>query len=268
MTHDIDPPGAGPDLAMEPWVDAPELFARAKQVQLAEGPDDAAQARMLALLMTDLQAPASALPARAARWVRYAVPLACGIGIGVATWMLRLPAGTPARTSAVAVERAECEPNPDSQTDSLPTDSSAVVPDAPASLEPSPVPAPSTRLPPASRVRAPQARVEAVELAVPPEAPAAVEQNVADVPSELLLLARARRIMPANPARALELAEEHRSLHPSGVLTEERELLAIEALLRLQRKDEAEQRGRAFSDAFQSSVHAPRVRALLEEGAF
>jgi hypothetical protein len=94
------------------------------------------------------------------------------------------------------------------------------------------------------------------------------ERNDVDAAGELILLGRARRIMPADPARALALADEHRARYRVGILTEERELLAVEALLRLKRRDEAEQRGRAFARTFPNSVQAPRVRTLLQEGVF
>ncbi|MFT3924411.1 MAG: hypothetical protein QM778_17875 [Myxococcales bacterium] len=93
-----------------------------------------------------------------------------------------------------------------------------------------------------------------------PEAPAVV-----DVASELDLLGRARRVMPANPERALALANEHQSRYPSGVLAQERELLAVEALLKLRQRDEAERRSKQFSRDFPQSVHAPRLQALLEK---
>ena len=75
------------------------------------------------------------------------------------------------------------------------------------------------------------------------------------------LLFRAQQLLASDPAGALTLAERHGRLFPAGVLAQEREVIAIEALRALQRKDEAEARARRFRARYPKSAHLPRVEA-------
>jgi hypothetical protein len=81
--------------------------------------------------------------------------------------------------------------------------------------------------------------------------------------AELALLRRARAALRGAPERALQLIEQHRQEYGRGLLAEERELLATEALMNLGRVDEARARGRAFERAFPSSAHARRLHVIL-----
>ena len=54
---------------------------------------------------------------------------------------------------------------------------------------------------------------------------------------------------------------------PDGMLVEERELIAIEALLRVGRREMADARAMRFRDAHPSSVHLPRLDRLLAGAA-
>lgn len=91
--------------------------------------------------------------------------------------------------------------------------------------------------------------------------------SASDPLAELQLLDRARRVMASNPARALVLSEEHRRYYAHGQFAEERELLAIEALVALHKRDAAEQRARAFTRAHPNSVHAHRLALILQRDA-
>ena len=93
----------------------------------------------------------------------------------------------------------------------------------------------------------------------PPPSAATSSQNAA---SELQLLIRARRLVRASPERALELAEQHAALYPQGMFVEEREVLAIEALSDLGRRELAAERARRFAARFGGSTHLQRVAAL------
>jgi hypothetical protein len=84
-----------------------------------------------------------------------------------------------------------------------------------------------------------------------------------DPEGELRILQRAQATLDRNAARSLELAESHARQYPRGVFLQEREILAIEALLKLSRKPAAYARADAFLAAHASSPHARRVRALL-----
>jgi hypothetical protein len=72
---------------------------------------------------------------------------------------------------------------------------------------------------------------------------------------EAALLERARDALRANPAAALALTREHDRHFPRGVLAEEREVIAIEALRRMGREAAAERRAAAFERRYRGSVH-------------
>ena len=92
-------------------------------------------------------------------------------------------------------------------------------------------------------------------------------QGASDPLAELKLLARARRVLPSRAEAALALSEEHAQLYPRGALAEEREVLAIEALLKLERVVEAERRAHAFLRAFPDSSQRPRLSLWLTQRA-
>jgi RNA polymerase sigma factor (sigma-70 family) len=81
--------------------------------------------------------------------------------------------------------------------------------------------------------------------------------------AELALLVPARKLVAVEPARALAYAEQHRASHMAGLFAEEREALAIEALVRLGRSDAARARALLYDHAYPTSAHRPRIRALL-----
>lgn len=85
----------------------------------------------------------------------------------------------------------------------------------------------------------------------------------AEAGDELALLERARTALASEPARTLALADEHVRRFQRPALAQERERLAIEALVRLGRHGEAEERARRFEETYPSSAHLARVRALV-----
>jgi hypothetical protein len=81
---------------------------------------------------------------------------------------------------------------------------------------------------------------------------------------ERALLDEARAQLSAGePARALEHVERHGRRHPQGALSEEREALAVNALVSLGRNREAAQRGEAFRHRYPNSLLMPSVEAAL-----
>ncbi len=80
---------------------------------------------------------------------------------------------------------------------------------------------------------------------------------------EIAILKEARESLGSNPARALALVDEHARSHPKGTLGQEREMIRIQALVGLGRKDEA----RALADAFKkrnpNSVYVQRLDAMF-----
>lgn len=98
---------------------------------------------------------------------------------------------------------------------------------------------------------------QTVKETAPREAPAK-----ADAPppvSEAGLLLQARQALKRDPARALSLATQHQALFASGRLSPEREVLAIEALRKLGRTREADERLRKFEAQYPGSIHLKRL---------
>jgi len=82
--------------------------------------------------------------------------------------------------------------------------------------------------------------------------------------AELRLLQQAQAALRDDPALTLKRTDEHLRVYPSGVFSEEREMIAIEALQKLKHRAAAWQRARSFVERFPLSPHARRVRALLD----
>ncbi|HYQ02892.1 MAG TPA: hypothetical protein VER96_29675 [Polyangiaceae bacterium] len=83
---------------------------------------------------------------------------------------------------------------------------------------------------------------------------------------EFALLARSQAALASNPGLALALTSDHERNFPNGALVQERELVAIDALLRLGRRAEAVGRAARFHQQFPTSVHGRRIDVLLGSG--
>lgn len=94
------------------------------------------------------------------------------------------------------------------------------------------------------------------------DVPASADRLVADG-DELALLEAARAALATEPARTLALADEHTKRFSSPAFAQERERLAIEALVRSGRRDDASTRARRFESTYPRSPHLARVRALV-----
>src|SRR5690606_877739 len=70
-----------------------------------------------------------------------------------------------------------------------------------------------------------------------------------------------------DPKRALALTREHKRLYPNGKLSQEREVIAIEALSRLDQKNRAQQKATEFSEKYPESAHPKKVDTTLKESA-
>lgn len=81
---------------------------------------------------------------------------------------------------------------------------------------------------------------------------------------EVALLARARAALEADPGKALALTSNHARTFARGVLAQEREVIAIDALLRLGRRPEARARADRFHRLYPESTHGRRVDVLFE----
>jgi hypothetical protein len=180
-------------------------------------------------------------------------------------------------------------------TDRAPSMSEAPVRVAPASQRgtstvvpnpapPAEVPPPSARVP--ARVKRSRARSAPSALAWPvpkvstahsvnsaapseparplsaPTAPSKPAAAKAMAP-ELDLLSRAQRLLARDPAAALEVIDEHARAYPAGEFVEEREALAIDALRRLGRRQEAQARAQGFLLRYPASPHRERIESWL-----
>ncbi|MCB9606601.1 MAG: hypothetical protein H6716_08425 [Polyangiaceae bacterium] len=111
---------------------------------------------------------------------------------------------------------------------------------------------------------APTAEVE-VEQKAPVEVEAPQKASKPAGPSEASILERARRNLSKDPSAALAATQEHKRLYPSGVLAQEREVIAIEALKRLKREGEAKSRAETFEAEHPESAHQRKVESILDE---
>ena len=82
-------------------------------------------------------------------------------------------------------------------------------------------------------------------------------------PAEVTLLQNAQDALPTNPALALADCDDDARRYPNGLLAQEREVLAIDALVRLGRHDDATARAARFSAAYPSSTHLRRIDVIL-----
>jgi hypothetical protein len=100
-----------------------------------------------------------------------------------------------------------------------------------------------------------------------PKAPthAAPKPSADDTPkeSDTALLGRAQKELGKNPANALALLGEHAKTFPRSGFGQEREVMTIDALIRLGRRGEAEARADQFAKAYPKSAHNRRIDSLL-----
>ena len=81
---------------------------------------------------------------------------------------------------------------------------------------------------------------------------------------ELDLLRRAQTLVDTRPAEALAVLDTHARSYPAGVFAQERESLAIDALRKLGRREQAHARAHAFVQRYPQSPHTRRIGTWLE----
>ena len=114
---------------------------------------------------------------------------------------------------------------------------------------------------------------ERLVLAPPPAASAARTSShgsgasaaPADPEEEVRLLERAQDALRASPDDALRLTAEHARRFPNGTLAQEREVIAIDALVRAGHTAEAKARADKFAKTYPQSTHLRRVQLLVGE---
>jgi type IV secretory pathway VirB10-like protein len=132
---------------------------------------------------------------------------------------------------------------------------------------PRPLPVETVQKPVEAPVPAPVAS-EPAPAAEPPSAPPSAAERSApraerrsNAELEADLLERARAALRSNPAHAYALTSEHKLRFPGGVLAQEREVIAIDALRRLGKNDQAALRADSFAKSYPSSAHRHKLDA-------
>jgi hypothetical protein len=82
---------------------------------------------------------------------------------------------------------------------------------------------------------------------------------------EAAMLEEARAMLNGNPAGTLGALDRYAARFPSGQLTMEGELLAVDALRRLGRRSEAKARAASLLANARGSLYEPRIRTMLAE---
>lgn len=228
----------------EPWL-SPEEFAdlqSAAQAYRSEGPRDEQLSRMLAGIQSGA-APASV--AAGAVKLKLAALLLGGLGV----------VGTVFWTSVSSRDQPSAGPSSSAPEAPLLTQPSVVGAEHESIPEPPPdvIPAPIRQRKPVRWVA--RHSVEARVATPQPE-------TRSDPAAELALLSRARRVLHSDPARTIALTDQHLHDFPRGAFCEERELLAMEALLNVGQARTTLERARHFQQTFAGSVHLSQVNAL------
>lgn len=132
---------------------------------------------------------------------------------------------------------------------------------SPAAVVPTALPAPT--VPQAQPSASPDERAPAASTAhvAPAEAASSSEDALA---GEAKLLNQAHSAMASDPRKAHALASEHAKRYPRGQLAAERELILVQALVKLGRVREAEARGRALRKSALSSIYGERLETILK----
>ncbi|RLB57109.1 MAG: hypothetical protein DRJ42_01390 [Deltaproteobacteria bacterium] len=98
-----------------------------------------------------------------------------------------------------------------------------------------------------------------------PRAPAATDDEAPERIPELTLLQQAQDALGRAPGSALALADRHARDYPRGALAQEREVVAVDALLRLGRRSDAEARASRFRAVNPGSSQLRRIERLLAQ---
>lgn len=134
--------------------------------------------------------------------------------------------------------------------------------------EPRPEPVSEPVEPPGEEEEALPAGLDVPEELAPAEAPRprtrpSPPRFESDPEAELALIREAQDALRTSPARALALTDEHRRRFGDGALAQEREVVAIDALVRLGRRAEAGARAAELHRRWPRSAHGRRVDVLV-----
>lgn len=257
----------------------PESFRNALAAHVSDRPNAERMARMASHLEQALGMPLAAakltpkVPSLALRLAKVWPWLGVGaVVIGAGIWW-----GTVAQSPVVPAAKEPPMAAPTNLPASvIPAPAAAPLRSEPAAAVAGPAPSAPQPGPPASisaasstgklsKLRA--ARREPVATKhddAPAELATPAPSTSSDPAAELALLQRAQQQLTVAPARALALAAEHQNRYPDGVFRQERELIAIVALLRRGQLPAAQARAARFRTTFRDSVHLSRLESLMQ----
>lgn len=223
---------------------------------------------------------------------KWLIPGAGGAALGALWLALRGPTPTPVQdTNAEARARAQevqkTHGSPEGPTDARGTSSAPGASRSDVAVAaPVDAPGPTEAATPAERARAetpapdgkdarPGADTPAADSASRSGARTSLSPGVSattppapssdpGAPTEIELLRDARLALRQSPGAALAFAEQHARLYPQGKLTQERELIAISALVASGRRTAALSRGARFEQAFPTSPYRKQLGELLK----
>jgi hypothetical protein len=223
----------GPERWLEQPADAPSEYAKAAAAYRAREPSERALQRMLeGVRVASLSGTRPAFSAPRSWWKTLMGIVATGAVVLMgALW--RSPREVPTAKAPARLSPAQTSPLPHS------TPASPALPAAQPMRESSPVPKHEARARPAK------------------------PRDAVDAAGELALLTRARRALESAPAQTLVLTDEHSRRFRRGLFGEERELLAIDALVRLSHDALAQERARRFRQRYPRSMHLRRLESSL-----
>ena len=243
-----------PPRLRDPGAGAPDAVRALLRHGASELPDAAQIAHLARCLPLARPAPPSAAPAASSALTGPAVGLAIALAaIGAAlvhNAANARRAEPPAMMSAAAGTAAAASVDPaEPGAVAAPRDTSA-----PAQM---PVPPPAAEAAPAPGAPAEQAGAAAKRpRPSSPDAPSTEARSEREVD----LLQRART---AAPAEALSIVREHEQRFPGGALVQEREVIAVGALVGLGHAAEARARAARFVERFPTSAYRHRIEALV-----
>ncbi|HEX4339098.1 MAG TPA: hypothetical protein VH062_24490 [Polyangiaceae bacterium] len=265
MTYESDPP------RLVYTGDPEDPFVQALEAARDDLPNDEQLARMAAAFSpfggaakaSGFWSPKRKLRVRSLQAA--AVALAAAVGVGATVKLLNPFSFTKTEVAEAPVQEPGPSPQPGVVKRPRVT-APMVVPVAPSAEEP-------TERAPEPKPRAPSASASVHHEPVATAQPSRPSQ--ADLPStdmdgpenETALLERAHHALGSSPARALALTEEHRRAYPAGVLGQESDLIAIEALVALGRDGDARSAAARFRTRYPSSAHLRRIDRLLGNAA-
>lgn len=171
-------------------------------------------------------------------------------------WLIAGAAMVVASAAAVVAQRG-VKPSATPSPSTTHSASASAPPSASTSIDAVPTAAAELQAPLESK-RAPGARMGQ-------GAPAEVASSREDaLAGEAKLLNQAHAAMATDPRTAYAFASEHAKQYPRGQLAAERELILVQALVKLGRVHEAEARGRALRKSAPSSIYGERLDTILK----